>query len=879
MATEQEITVQAAGLFDSGNNPYALPPGALLVASDVDITRDNVLQGRRGMARAIATQFSLLKNFQTYVIGRLFGGATFYRSQSPFTTWTAYDNTTGAPTPPNGFVETAKSLFGNVSSGGLVRWDSPTATAQVVAGLPSAYGISAVVGGAGTAVVGQTRVAYRSVYGRRDVNSRLILGSPSGRCVFTNTNASTTTNDVALSVPIPHGTYGLNTADFVQVYRTAGTVDIAETSDPGDECYLVAEVAVPAPATITSWTRVGTTVTATTSAPHGFVQGQHVFIETGSFDFPLGTKPVATVPDTTHFTYTEAGAAVTYSAVTSVVYPASILITDSQPLGAVGAALYTNPTQETILNQNARPFGSNSGAIAEFGGCLWIGSPYMQKTITVTMVSVPAAGSVISTLGTYSAGAAEDTVTKTFQRFTSGTPYENIRDTTASLVRVFNLCNVNQLNPNIYAASDSTLVAPGKITFFGLSTLVLTQTAPFLSGGKSTLTVPTSELLVVNGLIYSKPNQPDHVSQALASAPLRVGSDSEEVKKLVPTRSALFVLKNDGVWKVTGSNGEFQVTALDPTTSIMAAESALALDNNVYCLTDQGVARISESGVEVISRPIEQTIRDHFDSTSIASASEADHKYRLWCGTRCVVFDPWTKTWTERSEPFLDSTITAVLNERTTGRLLVSGTSTVGARTGTYVENVSTLGDSLGETVVISTSDEATTQNTYNVTHAASTLVVGDTLELSTCSAEVIQATDSTHSIVLATELPAAGTYAIYRKTGARTVSWQIRPSTPGTLNEWQELVFHFLANVGQRATVNTATDFVTSGATNIDLDLIQTRLTNGDGFNQIRVWPAREDSLSAVLVATLSWASSRADIRLSGLTTRFAPSSWQVSR
>lgn len=881
MGTEQEITVQAAGLFDTGNNPWALPPGGLLVASDVEIGRDNVISGRRGMAKAASDQFARLFNFQTYVVG-LAPSYVAYRSTSPFTSWTAYST---ASLPQNGVwapfqrgcaAESAKSLF-VPGLYGAFRVESPTA-APVMAGMPPGRDVQAVVGAAGSAVKGQTRVAYRVVYGRKDANGRLILGAPSGRVIFTNTNASTTTNDVTLTLTIPNGPAGISSSDFVQVYRTSGTVDIAASTDAGDECYLVAEVAVPASATTTNLTRAASTVTATTSAAHGFSAGQYVYISPGSVSFPSGTKLLVTAAGSS-FTYTEAGSA-TSDATSNTVYPVTMTVTDSQPDGTGGAALYTNPTQETILNQNVPP--PSAADCAEFGQCLWFADVAFPLTAAITMLSVPASGLAITIGGIpLTAGASEDVASATFQRYTAGTASENIRDTAASLVRV-----LNRYLPNysgLIATAQTDPVHPGK---FSVSTVapnashgvVAAQTACFAYQIGTYVAIGANR--VPNGLVYSKPSQPDHISQALASAPITVGSASEPIKRIVPTRSALFVLKNDGVWKVTGNAGEFTVTPLDPTTSILAPESALALDNNVYCLTDQGVARISEIGVEIISRPVEQIVRYNFDSTAMAAASEADHKYRLWNPAGfCVVFDPWTKTWTTRTEPFLNSSVTAVLNERTTGRLLVSGTSTVGARTGTYVENVSTMGDSLGETLAISASDQATTQNSYNITHGSASLVVGDTLELGSTVAEVIQATDPTHSIVLATALPTAGTYAVYRKTGQRMVSWQIRPSQPGMLHEWQELVFQFLANLGQRASVNIATDFVTSGTTNINLDLVQTRMTNGDGFNQIRVWPAREDSLSAVLVATLSWASSRADIRLAGLTTRFVPSSWQVSR
>lgn len=64
-----------------------------------------------------------------------------------------------------------------------------------------------------------------------------------------------------------------------------------------------------------STTRVGSTVTVTTSDAHGYVVGQQValVVDPGDADpnFPAGLKTIATTPSSTTFTYTEAGNAAT----------------------------------------------------------------------------------------------------------------------------------------------------------------------------------------------------------------------------------------------------------------------------------------------------------------------------------------------------------------------------------------------------------------------------------------------------------------------------------------------------------------------------------------------------------------------------------------
>lgn len=176
-----------------------------------------------------------------------------------FATVAAY---TGSYSPPTGypmrFWEAGRNLFFTTSSG-VYRLDSPTAT-PVLAGAPQGLeGIATVTTpSTGGWLPFGSSVAYRSVWGRRTEDGRLILGAPSGRMLLTNT-----------------------------AQNNLGALVLGKVV-----------------------TRTGGNSVSVASTGHGLSVGDPVIIlvSDNEEDFPLGVKTVATVPDANHFTYLETGA-------------------------------------------------------------------------------------------------------------------------------------------------------------------------------------------------------------------------------------------------------------------------------------------------------------------------------------------------------------------------------------------------------------------------------------------------------------------------------------------------------------------------------------------------------------------------------------------
>jgi hypothetical protein len=90
-----------------------------------------------------------------------------------------------------------------------------------------------------------------------------------------------------------------------------------------------------------------------------------------------------------------------------------------------------------------------------------------------------------------------------------------------------------------------------------------------------------------------------------------VGSKDAAIYRILTLRDSLFILKEDGVWRLWGTDpNNIQIALLDGTVNCIAPDTALVLNNQIFALTTQGVVSITENGVTIVSRPIERDLLD-----------------------------------------------------------------------------------------------------------------------------------------------------------------------------------------------------------------------------------------------------------------------------
>lgn len=164
-----------------------------------------------------------------------------------------------------------------------------------------------------------------------------------------------------------------------------------------------------------------------------------------------------------------------------------------------------------------------------------------------------------------------------------------------------------------------------------------------------------------NRLYYSKIGQPEAVPSLNY---LDIGAKDKAIERIVPLRDSLFIFKQDGIYIVSGFAAPFTNRLLDTSAIIIAPDSAATLNNQIYLLSTQGVVRVTESGVAVISRVIEDKIKEvanfnfNYRLTSFGLSYESDRAYFLWLptkrtdtyATQCYRYNVFTSTWTRMTK-------------------------------------------------------------------------------------------------------------------------------------------------------------------------------------------------------------------------------------
>jgi hypothetical protein len=239
-------------------------------------------------------------------------------------------------------------------------------------------------------------------------------------------------------------------------------------------------------------------------------------------------------------------------------------------------------------------------------------------------------------------------------------------DTTArALVKAINR---DTLSPVYARYASSPVDIPGKIYLqakgFGGPIYVRANTAavgdafsPSLPSAFGSSVVSSNDDLP-NNLLFSKVGEPEAVPFTNA---LSIGSRNKAILRIFALRDSLIVLKEDGVYRLDGdSPSSFISTPIDTTVFCLVPNSAAILNNQVIFLSNQGVAMVSNSSVQIISHRIEDPLTPIYSSATLLAetagvAHESARLYLLstlkpntttasvvWCYN--TLTDSWT-TW------------------------------------------------------------------------------------------------------------------------------------------------------------------------------------------------------------------------------------------
>jgi hypothetical protein len=562
------------------------PPGALLEAENVVIRKPGAIECRDGVNKvATVSGGSAVWGFswrsKDFFV-RNNGSNVFDWRDTAGGTYQYYDVAILANKDPQPL---RRDIFSRAESRsnlylpcdfGVVKKETD-AGAWKRAGLPLFAAVTLATSGASGFLANNEQVVYRVVCTRTDANGVKITSIPTGQYLISNTTGGS--RDVQVFLSANGNVAALGMFDYFEVYRSR---NFPTSVTPDDELMLVATV--PASSSTSIVDSVLPTArgrTLYTSPSRGGISEQN--------DSPPAAALVAPFRGSVFFGNVRGPRRIVFShryrgdvsgVSTGVGYRvASIDTTNGSPtllnvtpttglekgmvltsVNVVGTPHITNISGSTVtLSGNA--FVTGTDAAARFYDAVKVNGTWMAATdLHRTVVSSDG-----DEMLAYTVTPAEGGYTHTYAI------EAHTRDTTARTVQATHGIEYNPALPGYDAAAKS----------------MDQDTLP-------------------GGLYWSKPDEPEHVRPGDFAY---VGDKQRAILGLVPTRDALFVLKEDGVFRLTGFNGEWRIDPFDPNCFCVLPMGVQVLNGRALFLSAEGVVALDDGGVELVSRPINDQVK------------------------------------------------------------------------------------------------------------------------------------------------------------------------------------------------------------------------------------------------------------------------------
>lgn len=582
MPTEDKVGLQ--GLATNIAETQA-PPGTLIEAENVVMRRPGCIEPRDGLQLA----GTLSSGFAAYgfswrskdFILRNNGSNVFDWRDTAGGTYQHTDPLLGAldPQPMRRDIfsraEARASLYVPYDAG-VLKMDTDAGPWEMT-GIPlTAFFVVNTV--AGSWLPNNEHVAYRIVCRKTDANGLVVSSIPTGRIIVANTTGG------ARAVQIDGASYLSTSFDYFEIYRG---ISFPTSSIPDDEMQLV-----------------------------------------------------ATVPAAANFTYI-----------------------DTLPVAQRGKTLYTSPSRGGIDERNDRPPAAAITTL--FRGSLFFGNIRGPKQIQISNTFQAALGGSATGVGrrTYTGTTTNGSNQLTLMSSTVGLE-KGMRVSGTNIPSLVPVYITNIVGATVTISENATGSLGGvslafddavkiggrwtvaneldfewandsfgdikNIQVWGLTppqggyarTYVIeavlrntaSQTIQATHGSEYSPPLPNydgtplelSQDVWPGGIRWSKPDEPEHVRPI---DNLFIGDQAKAVLGFLPTRDALFIVKEDGVFRLTGANGSWRVDPFDPTARCVLPSSIQALRGRGVFLGDRGVAMVSDDGVEMISAPVNDQVK------------------------------------------------------------------------------------------------------------------------------------------------------------------------------------------------------------------------------------------------------------------------------
>jgi hypothetical protein len=872
---QQILEIKLQGLYTNPNNLSQVPAGSMSQADNVVLSKPGIIESRRGQqvyGSTFASAPDKMFNYRESLLSHTSDGKLSYDSDG-FGNWVPYAGTYLPPSTAINIhsVEQNKNFY-FTSSTGIKKLD---AVIDVVtpAGAPAGLGGTGVLTGTTGFFPSGTNVAYEVVWGYTDENNNLILGAPSPAIQVSNTtiditgNLAITTNTILLASSIAGITAGMLISG---VGIPVGTTVVSAVG-------TTITMSANATATNTLVPLVfgyNTNVTLTFVIPANVDTTWFYQVYRAPFSANLTSSPGVEYAQVLQNTLTSTDLTNGYITVlddTPVDLTTTLLYTNPSQLGAaaanyqppiaadmceyLGYTFYANTIQKNSLNLtllgagNGTAFsyvtvtGTTNSTTSITGlsttanlrvGQLVIGAGIPANT-TIVSINTGASSMVISQAATASATVSlecEDGITL------NGVTYWG---SSAPTLPTQFLVTVNPLDPataitNTANALINCINLHGNLTAFyqsgyvGLPGLILLQEvniggatfyATSTNGASFNPVLPSSGTTIAsdnsangNYLWYSSFNQPEAVPLAQF---IPIGSADYPIKRILALRTSVMIFKDDGIFRLFGTTpSQFQVFLLDSTTLLLAPESAVNFNNQVYFASLQGLASLSDNATPVIiSIPIDDvynqiSVMPGFINNSFGVSYESDRTYLFGSittatdttATQIFAYNYVTQAWTRW--PITRSCgIVSVPNSSGTGDLLYMGNPTSKQ---IYQERKSfTAADYTDEQYTINITSFS--GFTVNLTSSANAKI-GQTISQGGFTALVTSVVNGTQITVDSYYGWANGTAYLYNPI-LNSVTWNpFSGDNPGMVKHFREASFFFRNAAFNTMVVSFSSDF-----------------------------------------------------------------------
>lgn len=406
---------------------------------------------------------------------------------------------------------------------------------------------------------------------------------------------------------------------------------------------------------------VATNVSLTFTVPRGLTTSWQYTVYRSPMSADLSTEP----NDECSLVYT---GSLTSGQISALV----VTLTDSVPDSLKGEIIYTASSQQGITQANYQPPIATD--ITYFKGFAFYGNTTSLYQSLITLVSVGGTGlqlnDAVSINGlVFQAKSSENIPALEFQLFTGGTPSQNITNTANSLVRVINRYTGNT---SVYAYYQSGYTdLPGRIQIQAQDFSITSFNTSSNRAGAFVPDIGTTTLASTNenqpnGIQVSKFQQPEAcpIGQTLFA-----GSADKSLLRIIALRDYILIFKQDGVYQISGTDiSSFQVQLVDDTVILRGIETAVSLNNKVFCFTNQTIISMTyNEGAVLKSLPIKKDLLvlssplyPTFDDVSYGISYESENQYMFatvsntldTTATQFFVYNYLTDTWTTYQYPY-----------------------------------------------------------------------------------------------------------------------------------------------------------------------------------------------------------------------------------